>query len=231
MVAVPRRKPSVVRRAMSWILPLKILMPPSTSSTASMGSRWARRAACTARPIPMALVVEPRIAHSLISLPVRGALQVEAMEPTSTQALRLMRSIHFQDAARATTTALSRTSASVSGYIWRSWMAKLVIWASGNARPMQSPSITGRSSIAARHEGLDGVAAADLERHHRAELPAEVLLHHGDGERHRLGVGEPLLAHQRRAHVGDDRHQVVVGELGGVHELARRSPGGRAGAC
>ena len=101
----------------------------------------------------MALVVEPRIAHSLISLPVRGALQVEAMEPTSTQALRLMRSIHFQLAARATTTALSRTSARVSGYICRSWMAKLVIWASGNARPMQSPSTTGRSSIAAAMKG------------------------------------------------------------------------------
>ena len=103
--------------------------------------------------MPMALVVEPRIAHSLISLPVRGALQVEAIEPTSTQALRLMRSIHFQEAARATTTALSRTSARVSGYILRSWMAKLVIWASGNARPMQSPSMTGRSSIAAPMNG------------------------------------------------------------------------------
>ena len=65
----------------------------------------------------MALVVEPRIAHSFTSRPVRGALQVEAMAPTSTQALRLIRSIHFQLAARATTTALSRTSASVSGYI------------------------------------------------------------------------------------------------------------------
>ena len=32
-----------------------------------------------------------------------------------------------------------------------------------------------------RHERLDRVAAADLERHHRAELPVEVLLHHLDG--------------------------------------------------
>ena len=103
--------------------------------------------------MPIAFVVEPRIAHSLISLPVRGALQVEAMEPTSTHALRLIRSIHFQLAARATTTALSRTSASVSGYMRRSWMAKLVIWASGNARPMQSPSMTGRFIIAAAMNG------------------------------------------------------------------------------
>jgi hypothetical protein len=101
----------------------------------------------------MALVVEPRIAHSFTSLPVRGALHVEAMEPTSTHALRLIRSIHFQLAARATTTALSRTSARVSGYIVKSWMAKLVIWASGNARPMQSASTTGRSSLAAAMKG------------------------------------------------------------------------------
>ena len=92
----------------------------------------------------MALVVEPRIAHSFTSLPVRGALHVDAMEPTSTHALRLIRSIHFQLAARATTTALSRTSTRVSGYICRSWMAKLVICASGNARPMQSASTTGQ---------------------------------------------------------------------------------------
>ena len=101
----------------------------------------------------MALVVEPRIAHSFTSLPVRGALHVEAMEPTSTHALRLIRSIHFQLAARATTTALSRTSARVSGYIFRSWMAKLVICASGNARPMQSASTTGRSIRAAAMKG------------------------------------------------------------------------------
>src|SRR2546427_11489947 len=97
----------------------------------------------------MALLVEPRIAQSLISLPVRGALQVAAMEPTATQAVRERRSIHFHDAARATTTALWRTSTSVSGYILRAWMAKDVIWASGNARPMQSPSTTGRARRAA----------------------------------------------------------------------------------
>src|SRR5215831_13472099 len=91
--------------------------------------------------------------HSLTSLPVRGALQVEAMEPTATQAVRESRSIHFQDAARATTTALSRTSTRVSGYIWRSWIAKLVICASGKARPMQSASTTGRPSMAAAMKG------------------------------------------------------------------------------
>ena len=32
-------------------------------------------------------------------------------------------------------------------------MAKLVIWASGNARPMQSASTTGRSSSAAAMKG------------------------------------------------------------------------------
>ena len=152
-VARPRRKPSVARRATSASLPLKINRPCSASTTASIGSRWARRAACTVRPMRIALLVEPRIAHSFTSFPVRGALQVAAMEPTATQAVRERRSIHFHDAARATTTAFSRTSTSVSGYIGRSWMANEVICASGKARPMQSASTTGRSRRAAAMNG------------------------------------------------------------------------------
>ena len=135
------------------------------------------------------------------------------MEPTSTQTLRLIRSIHFQLAARETITALSRTSARLRGYIWRSWMAKLVIWASGNARPMQSASTTGRSSMAAAMKGwmaLPPPISSDITARNR---PAQVLLHHGDGEGHRLRIGQALLTHERRAHVGDDRHQVVVGQL------------------
>src|SRR2546429_10011518 len=98
--------------------------------------------------------------HSFTSLPVRGALHVPAMEPTATHAVRDSRSIHVHDCARATMTALSRTSASVSGYIGRSWIAKEVIFASGKARPMQAPSTTGRPSKAAALDGWDGVAAA-----------------------------------------------------------------------
>ena len=45
-----------------------------------------------------------------------------------------------------------------------------------------------------------------------------------DGERHRLGIGEALLADQRRAHVGDDGHEVVVRELGGIHQLHTTPP-------
>ena len=126
----------------------------------------------------MALVVEPRIAHSLISLPVRGALQVEAMEPTSTHALRLMRSIHFQLAARATTTALSRTSARVSGYILQIVDGEAGHLGLGERAPHAVAVDDGQVQQGRGHEGLDGVAAADLERHHGAELPAEVLLHH-----------------------------------------------------
>jgi hypothetical protein len=74
-----------------------------------------------------------------------------------------------------------------------------------------------------RHEGLDGVAPADFERHHGAELPAEILLHHGDGQGHRLRVGEPLLADERGTHAGAHRHQVIVGQLGRVHELAHHA--------
>src|SRR2546428_109836 len=100
------------------------------------------------------------MAHSLTSLPVRGALQVEAMEPTATQAVRESRSIHFHEAARATTTALSRTSTRVSGYIWRSWMAKLVICASG----AENPGPDG--------DRLDLVEADGAGRRHQAQKPA-----------------------------------------------------------
>src|SRR4029434_1208772 len=105
--------------------------------------------------------------HSFTSLPVRGALHVDAIEPTSTHDLRESRSIHFHEAARATITALSRTSAIVSGYIVRSWIAKLVICASGKARPMQSASTTGRPSTAPAINGLSGLPLADVTRRDR----------------------------------------------------------------
>jgi hypothetical protein len=68
------------------------------------------------------------------------------------------------------------------------------------------------------HERLDRVAPADLERHDGAERPAQVFLHHGDGAGDRVRVGEPLLADQRGAHVGDDRDIVVVGQIHRIHE-------------
>ena len=56
---------------------------------------------------------------------------VAEVEPTSVQTLREIRSIHFHEAARVTTTSLSRQSTRLKGYICRSPIAKLVIWASG----------------------------------------------------------------------------------------------------
>ena len=44
----------------------------------------------------MAWDVVPLMPQRLTSAPVRGALQVAAMEPNSVQSLRLARSIHFQ---------------------------------------------------------------------------------------------------------------------------------------
>lgn len=49
------------------------------------------------------------------SAPVRGALQVEAMEPYSTQILRLTRSIHFQVGTFCTTDPSPRQSTVESG--------------------------------------------------------------------------------------------------------------------
>ena len=48
--------------------------------------------------------------HSLTSRPVRGALQVEAIEPISTQILRLARSIHFQLGTFVTIASMPRGS-------------------------------------------------------------------------------------------------------------------------
>ena len=70
-----------------------------------------------------------------------------------------------------------------------------------------------------RHERPHAVGAADLHAHQRGEAPADVALHDRHGARQREAVGQPLLADQRRAHVGDGADPVVVGEVGGIHEL------------
>ena len=101
------------------------------------------------------------------------------MEPTATQAVRESRSIHFQLSARATITALSRTSTSVSGYMRRSWMAKLVIWASGNARPMQSASTTGRSRSAAAMKGWSALPppiSSDMIAEKRRPMTSSIMV-------------------------------------------------------
>ena len=48
---------------------------------------------------------------------------------------------------------------------------------------------------------------------------ARVFLHQRHGTGQGAAVGQPLLADQRCAHVGDDAHPVVVGEVRRVHEL------------
>jgi hypothetical protein len=48
---------------------------------------------------------------------------------------------------------------------------------------------------------------------------APPILHQRDGARQGATVGQPLLADQRRAHVGDDTHPIVIGKVGRVHEL------------
>ena len=82
-------------------------------------------------PIAIALVVVPWMPHFFTSAPVRGALQVEAIEPYSTQILRLTRSIHFQVGTFSTTNSSPRTSTVVSGQGLRSPTATEVICASG----------------------------------------------------------------------------------------------------
>ena len=56
--------------------------------------------------------------HSLTSRPVRGALAVGAVLPSTVQTARLMRSTHFGLSAWVTTTALPRTSPTAIGNIF-----------------------------------------------------------------------------------------------------------------
>ena len=82
-----------------------------------------------------------------------------------------------------------------------------------------SASTTGNPEMRRRHQRLDAVAAADLQRHDGAELAAGIFLLdlHGAGDV--AAVGEALLADQRRPHVRDDRHPIVVGEIERRHQL------------
>jgi hypothetical protein len=61
-----------------------------------------------------------------------------------------------------------------------------------------------------RHQRLDAVAAADFQGHRSAKFHAGMFLLHPHGAGDVAAVGEPLLADQRRAHIRDDRHPVVV---------------------
>ena len=83
-----------------------------------------------------------------------------------------------------------------------------------------SASTTGSSRCAAAISGCDAVAAADLHRHHGAEFEAaECSSMHLDGAGDVAAVGQPLLADQRRAHVGDDGDPIVVGQIQRRHQL------------
>ena len=54
-------------------------------------------------------------------------------------------------------------------------MAKVVIWASGKARPIQSASTTGSPVRAATMKLCSEFAPPDLKRHHGDEGPAQPL--------------------------------------------------------
>jgi hypothetical protein len=69
------------------------------------------------------------------------------------------------------------------------------------------------------HQRAHAIGAADFHAHEAGEAVPRVLLHQRDGAGQGAAVGQPLLADQRRAHISDDAHPVVVGKVGRVHEL------------
>ncbi len=70
-----------------------------------------------------------------------------------------------------------------------------------------------------RHQRLDRISAADLERHDPAKFLADMLFHQRHGAGDGAAVGQPFLADQRRTHVRHRRDPVVVGELLRRHQL------------
>ena len=70
-----------------------------------------------------------------------------------------------------------------------------------------------------RHQRLDRIAAADLQRHDPSEVAAGMRLHQRHRPRDGAAVGQPLLSDQRRAHVGDRGDPIVIVEIVGRHEL------------
>lgn len=79
----------------------------------------------------MAIVIELATLHRFTSAPVRGALQVAAIDPVSTVRTLLARSIHFHVGTEVMMASMPRGSTRESGQGWSPAMAKLVIWASG----------------------------------------------------------------------------------------------------
>ena len=95
----------------------------------------------------------PSTPQSLTSRPVRGALQVNAREPSSMHTRRLIRSTQTQSSASVITMPLPRMSHRLNGAQDSAPTAKLVWNTAGKARPMPSPSITGKSIRAATNSG------------------------------------------------------------------------------
>ena len=126
------------------------------------------------------------------SAPVLGALQVAAIEPNSVQTLRLTRSIHFHVADWLMTTSLPRGSIDVSGA-----RRKIADRKTRHLRlgigPAHGIGIDHRNAeMRRRQQRLHAVAAADLDRHHRLELAAEVLFHRRDGARNQPAVDQSV---------------------------------------
>ena len=102
-------------------------------------------------------------------------------------------------------------------------MAKLVICASGNARPMQSASSTGSSITAAAIRGCIELAPPIS----RDMIALNFLPKNSSIICHRLGresrIRQPLLGDQRRPHRRDARDPVIIRERSRIHELDPRA--------
>src|SRR6516165_7310557 len=65
--------------------------------------------------------------------------------------------------------------------------------------------------MGSRHQRLDAVATADLERHQGAKFRAQQPLLNLDSAGDVAAVGQPLLADQRRSHIRNDCNPILIG--------------------
>src|SRR6476469_4191883 len=153
MVAVPRAKPPVVARCTSTTFPVARRTPSTSAATASAGSVFAARAVRTAAPSRCASVIVPATRPSGSCAPVIIVSAVNTEHPVATHAARAIRSAHRFDAVRSTIV-LPLSSATAIGLVGMPASVGSTICASGNARPIASPSTTGSPVSAASASGI-----------------------------------------------------------------------------
>ena len=210
----------MVRRSMSETLPVKRSSPSSEESTASTGSSCRSRARRSAAPIRRARLTEPSTAKSLISRPVRGRLHSggdgadfghrHPAEPFLPLPAR--RPLHDHDVVPDIREAEREVPQVRDGEGGHLRLGKGAAHAIGvqHRQPGARPP-PGSSGARSTPPISSDITAANGRPSRSASTRT--------GRAAISGSGSRSSTDQRRAHRGDHRHQIVVGE-----RLRRQQP-------